>query len=131
MKSRFSACVILVTSSFGALSCSESGAGPGRGSEVVTARAALTSSPNPPGGLAVAQVPQFVAVTFDDNFNTEGMDWATGFFRPLHNPAGGGNAGTFDGAPVRTTFPNNSVYLGGMQASWQTAATDGHEIANH
>lgn len=96
-----------------------------------TTVAALSSSTSPPGGLAVSEVPQFVAVTFDDNFSPEGMDWATGFFRPLRNPAGSGNVGTFDGTPVRTTFPSNSLYLGGMQASWQTAVTDGHELANH
>jgi peptidoglycan/xylan/chitin deacetylase (PgdA/CDA1 family) len=98
---------------------------------VRTAGEDLTRSSSPPGGLQVSQVPQFVAVTFDDNFNTEGMDWATGFFRPLVNPAGSGHARTFDGASVRTTFPSNSVYLGGMQASWQTAVNDGHEFANH
>jgi peptidoglycan/xylan/chitin deacetylase (PgdA/CDA1 family) len=123
MKFWFSLIVIVVTSS----GCG----GQGGKEHVAVTRQALGSSANPPGGLAVAQVPQFVAVTFDDNFSTEGMDWATGFFRPLHNPAGSGNAGTFDGTPARTTFPNNSVYLGGMQASWQTAVNDGHEIANH
>jgi peptidoglycan/xylan/chitin deacetylase (PgdA/CDA1 family) len=92
---------------------------------------ALASSANPPGGLSVSQVPQFVEVTFDDNFTPEGMDWATSFLRPLHNPAGSGNPGTFDGAPVRTTFPSNSLYLSGMQTSWQTAVNDGHEFANH
>jgi hypothetical protein len=76
-------------------------------------------------------VPQFVAVTFDDNFSPEGMDWATGFLRPLKNPAGSGNPATFDGAAVRTTFPSNSLYLSGMQASWETAVSDGHEFANH
>ncbi len=76
-------------------------------------------------------MPQFVAVTFDDNFNAEGMDWATGFLRPLRNPGGSGNPGTFDGFPVRTTFPSNSLYLGGMASSWQTAVSDGHEVANH
>jgi peptidoglycan/xylan/chitin deacetylase (PgdA/CDA1 family) len=93
--------------------------------------AALTRSSAPPGGLQPSQVPQLVAVTFDDNFNAEGMDWATGFFRPLVNSSGSGNPGTFDGTPVRTTFPSNSVYLSGMQASWQTAVNDGHEFANH
>ena len=101
------------------------------GESVGNAAEALAIASSPPGGLAVSQVPQFVSVTFDDNFNTEGMDWATSFFRTLRNPNGSGNPGTFDGALVRTTFPCNSVYLGGMQASWQTAVNDGHEIANH
>src|SRR4051812_3697170 len=58
---------------------------------------ALARSTNPPGGLTVSQVPQFVAVTFDDNFAAEGMDWAVNFFSPLHNPAGTAKAATFDG----------------------------------
>ncbi|HEY8089368.1 MAG TPA: polysaccharide deacetylase family protein, partial [Polyangiaceae bacterium] len=109
--------------------CSASAPAPAE--NVGAAAAALASSTNPPGGLQPSQVPQFVAVTFDDNFSTEGMDWATGFFRGLRNPAGSGNPSTFDGAPVRTTFPCNSVYLGGMQGSWETGVADGHEIANH
>jgi hypothetical protein len=96
-----------------------------------TASAPLASSSSPPGGLTPAQVPQFMAVTFDDGFGAEGMDWANAFFRPLRNPSGSGNARTFDGTPVRTTFPFNSTYLGGMQGSWQSAVNDGHEIANH
>ena len=93
--------------------------------------AALGRSTAPPGGLPVSNVPQLVAVTFDDNFNPEGMDWATGFFRPLVNPTGAHNAATFDGMPVRTTFPSNSTYVSGMRTSWQTAVDDGHEISNH
>src|SRR5216117_3549592 len=108
MKFRQLLFVIGLTFSFGAVGCSGQGGRDG----VAAAREALTSSANPPGGLAVAQVPQFVAVTFDDNFTTEGMDWATSFFRPLRNPNGGGNPGTFDGTPVRTTSPSNSTYLG-------------------
>jgi polysaccharide deacetylase len=95
--------------------------------------AALTRSSAALGGdgAAVTSVPQFVAVTFDDNFNAEAMDWATAFFRPLVNPPGAHDPGTFDGTPVRTTFPSNSTYLGGLQASWQRALDDGHEISNH
>ena len=104
---------------------------PGEPESIGVSREDLARSANPPAGLQSSQVPQFVAVTFDDNFNTEGMDWATGFLRPLVNPAGSGKAGTFDGAPVRTTFPSNSVYLGGMQSSWRAAANDGNEFANH
>jgi hypothetical protein len=94
-------------------------------------RLALARSTSPPGGLAPSQVPQLVAVTFDDNFSSEGMTWATGFYAPLVNPAGSGNAATFDGAPVRTTFYHNSLYLSGAQASWQAAFNAGHEAGDH
>jgi peptidoglycan/xylan/chitin deacetylase (PgdA/CDA1 family) len=91
----------------------------------------LARSLNPPGGLAVSQVPQFVAVTFDDNFGSEGMNWTTDFFAGKTNPAGSGNAGTFDGSPARVSFYHNSTYLSGMQSSWQAAFNAGHELADH
>ena len=92
-----------------------------------------------PPGLSPVDVPQFVAVTFDDNFVsglsdvTGGMTWATDFFRPLTNPAGSAIAGTFDAAPVRTTFFGNCVYLEdeSTRQSWATAVEDGHEFGNH
>ncbi len=92
-----------------------------------------------PPGLSAVDVPQFVAVTFDDNFVsglgdvTGGVTWATDFFRPLVNPAGSAIAGTFDGAPVRTGFYNNCLYLEDQstRTAWTTAFADGHEIGNH
>jgi hypothetical protein len=92
-----------------------------------------------PPGLSPVDVPQFVAVTFDDNFVSGlgdpagGMTWATSFFEPLVNPAGSGFAPTFDGAPVRTSFYDNCVYLEDEKTkqSWATSREDGHEIANH
>ena len=92
---------------------------------------ALARSANPPGGIAAAQAPQFVAVTFDDNFSAEGMTWATSFFAPLRNPAGSGNAATFDGTPARTSFYHNSLYLSGTQSAWRAAFDDGHEAGDH
>ena len=90
-------------------------------------------------GLEPVDVPQFVAVTFDDNFVSGlgdvsgGMTWATTFLKSLQNPAGSSFAPTWDGAPVRTTFYDNCVYLDdeSTKKSWVTARQDGHEIANH
>ncbi len=92
-----------------------------------------------PPGLSPVDVPQFVAVTFDDNFVsglgdvTGGVTWATDFFRALVNPAGSAMDGTFDGALVRTSFYNNCLYLEdqGTRTAWTTAFQDGHEIGNH
>src|SRR5688572_9822364 len=53
----------------------------------------------PPAGLSPSQVPQFVAITFDDNFGDDGMAWANTFFTSKVNPAGSGNGATFDGTP--------------------------------
>lgn len=85
----------------------------------------------PPGGLQIADAPLFVSVTFDDNFDQEGMSWASGFFRELRNPAGAGTAASFDGSPARTTFYITSGYAADMQDSWLAALRDGHELGNH
>jgi hypothetical protein len=94
--------------------------------------APLAWSQSPPG-LHPLDVPQLVAVTFDDNFAPDGMAWATDFFRPLKNPGGAGLGSSFDGTPVRTSFFHNCVYLedAGTRQAWKTAAQDGHETGNH
>ncbi len=84
-----------------------------------------------PRGFQVSQVPQFVSITFDDNFSTEGMDWAIEFFHALHNPLGNGQAETFDATPVRSTFPVTCAYQDGRLETWERLHRDGHELANH
>ncbi len=37
------------------------------------------ASQEPPGGLAPSQVPQFVVLGFDDNYNQKGMQWVNSF----------------------------------------------------
>src|SRR5688500_10641466 len=94
-----------------------------------TLAATLAWSTEPPG-LHPVDAPQFVAVTFDDNFvsgigePSGGMTWATDFLRALKNPVGASLGATFDGTPVRTSFYNNCVYLQdeGTRESWITAA---------
>jgi peptidoglycan/xylan/chitin deacetylase (PgdA/CDA1 family) len=66
------------------------------------------------------------------------MTWVTNFTRNLRNP-GSGNAGTFDGTPVRVSFYSNSTYISDgfvedpvlVKRSWHTAIVDGHETGNH
>ena len=94
-------------------------------------------SQSPPGGLTPAQVPQFVAVTFDDGFGLEdggkgGVNDIVDFMSARKNP-GNGNAGTFDGAPVRTTFYLTSTYGADAanRTAWTRAFKDGHEAADH
>jgi hypothetical protein len=103
------------------------GLGPWTGKDDVMA------SDKPPGGLSVQQVPQFVAVGFDDNPEAAGMNALTGLFRGLKNQAGAGQAATYDGAPVRVTFYMTSTYgsNGATLQSWSTALNDGHEIGDH
>ena len=96
-----------------------------------TTSQALTRSSNPPAGLSASQVPQFVAVTFDDNFGSEGMSWATDLFATRFNPAGSGNTATFDGTAARSSFYHNSTYLSSMQGAWQAAFNAGHELGDH
>ena len=97
-------------------------------------------SQNPPGDFLPAESPQFVAVTFDDNFISGlgdvngGMTFVTDLFKDKKNPAGNGTSGTFDGMPARTSFFFTSLYIEtdeGNRTAWKTAVTDGHEPANH
>jgi peptidoglycan/xylan/chitin deacetylase (PgdA/CDA1 family) len=103
-------------------------------------------SQSPPGGLTASQVPMFVQIGFDDNqrsgLNTSppsGMTWVTEFFRGLRNPAGSGNAATFDNAPARVSFYSNTTYISSgsvedpvlLKRSWKTALDDGHELGSH
>ena len=95
-------------------------------------------SQNPPAGLAANKVPQFVLLGSDDNHQANGM----AFFRQLlsgrKNPAGTGNAATFDGLPMSMSFyiigtniygPNiNSV---GHRDEYMALYNAGHEIGNH
>lgn len=90
-----------------------------------------------PGHLPAGRTPQFVGIGFDDNYAPEGMRWALEMFAPLRNPSGRGDAATFDGAPVRATFFNNTNNGQMVRAdnelgrSYLRAAADGHEIGVH
>ncbi|HXU82983.1 MAG TPA: hypothetical protein VN914_16405 [Polyangia bacterium] len=87
-------------------------------------------SPNPPGGLAPAQVPMFVSLGFDDNPYSEGMNWAVSAFSAVTNPPGKGNAATFDGTPARATFYHSSTYTAAA-GSWKAAYNAGFETGDH
>jgi peptidoglycan/xylan/chitin deacetylase (PgdA/CDA1 family) len=104
-------------------------------------------SQSPPGGLTASQVPMFVVFGFDDNprsgLNTtpaSGVTWVTNYFKTLRNPAGSGNAATFDNALCRVAFYSNATYIDNtgyvedpvlVKRSWNTAIVDGHETGNH
>jgi hypothetical protein len=100
------------------------------------AAAPVAWSQQPPGGLTPAQVPQFVAVTFDDGYGLEdggqgGINTIVDFMATKTNPAGS-NAGTFDGTPVRTTFYLSSTNgTGANLTAWTKAYKAGHEAADH
>jgi peptidoglycan/xylan/chitin deacetylase (PgdA/CDA1 family) len=84
------------------------------GSVTSLAQGPVAWSHDPPGGLKPNQVPQLVSVTFDDNFglaNTAGnptwgggINYINDFWGKHKNPAGSGNAATFDGAGIKATF---------------------------
>jgi Berberine and berberine like/Polysaccharide deacetylase len=108
----------------------------------------------PPAGLEPAEVPQLVAVTFDDNFglavpgSVGGVRAIVKYYAGKHNPAGKGNAAEFDAVPIRTTLFDTSIYMvesskrvlganqgedqkGRNRAAWKSALAAGHEIADH
>lgn len=92
------------------------------------------ASPQPPGRLAVADVPQFVMLGFDDNPDVDAMQWFTGFLESRNNPSGTGDALHFDGAPLRAAFYSNGKYFAtnpGLAELHLAAFRAGHEIANH
>jgi hypothetical protein len=114
----------------------------------IDVKAARAPSPLPPGGLEPREVPQFVAFGFDDNGiagrrrdgEAEAAAWVVEAFGSRRNPAGSGNALTFDGAPCRATFFQTSGYLDGsldcpdpedLAVLLGEAASAGFELANH
>ena len=108
----------------------------------------VSSTASPQG-----KVPQFVAITFDDNFGLAapgavgGVRATIKYFAGKRNPAGRGNAADFDGFPIRTTFFDTSIYavdssrkvLGHRgedwnsrnRLAWKAAIMAGHEMADH
>jgi hypothetical protein len=88
-------------------------------------------SKDPPGGLKPEQVPMLVSMGFDDNPYADGVNWVAGEFSKLKNPAGTGQAGTFDGTPARATFYDTSSYGGAAGSAWKAAYAAGFELGNH
>lgn len=91
-------------------------------------------SPLPPADLAVAEVPQFVMIGFDDNPDVAPLRWILDHAADLTNPAGRGQAATFDGSPVRFAFYSNTKYLDSsreLSELHHAACQAGHEIGNH
>jgi peptidoglycan/xylan/chitin deacetylase (PgdA/CDA1 family) len=109
----------------------------------------------PPAGLAPDQVPQFVVFGSDDNGYAGlegsgaegGLHFLTTLFADRRNPAGSGNAGTFDGAAAHYSFYVNTHYITGeataaygtvvwddpvwVKRAWKEAIDAGHEIGVH
>lgn len=93
----------------------------------------LAPAAQPPGGLAPAQVPQFILLGYDDNQSVEPMTWFVEQLDRRRNPRGTGNAATFDGAPVRMIYFSNGRYWDdpAIVAIHHRAVEAGHELANH
>lgn len=101
----------------------------------------------PPGGLSVEQVPLFVSFGTDDNPYSGlegsggggGMHYLTELFASRTNPAGSGNALTFDGSPLHYSFYVNTKFITTegeedpkfVRQSWKEAIEQGHEIGVH
>jgi peptidoglycan/xylan/chitin deacetylase (PgdA/CDA1 family) len=107
----------------------------------------VAASQMPPCGLAPNQVPQFVSVHFDDNAysglqgsnGTGGVDWIVQMMRNKHNPAGSGNAATYDGTPALVGFYFTTYYIAVwgnesnayVKRAWHEALQAGFEVGNH
>ncbi|HVR61778.1 MAG TPA: hypothetical protein VMU50_07745 [Polyangia bacterium] len=110
-------------------------------------------SSRPPGGLSPDRVPQLVALTFDDLAYSGiegstgmgaivdgGVRWAaTDLISGLANPAGSGQAATYDGTPVRVSLFGSSIYVGIWESesptfvkrAWHDGWAAGNEMNNH
>ena len=84
-------------------------------------------------GFEPEELPQFVGISFDDNFSVNNILWTNELFQALVNPAGQGISNNYDGTPVRVTFFSNSTYLetDGVPEAWKESLDAGHEIGNH
>jgi hypothetical protein len=95
----------------------------------------MAPSFRPPGGLTPDQVPQFIVLGIDDNRYADGMEWVLDQLEARHNPAGTGNARTYDGRPLRASFyyMSSALEVGGaaLLTQWQRAVAAGHEVGNH
>jgi hypothetical protein len=104
-------------------------------------------SQHPPMGLPVNKVPQFVSFGFDDNGysgldgsnGTGGFSWSTTLASTRHNPAGSGNAGSYDGTPIKFSYYLTTYYISTwgsesptyVKRAWHKGLTDGHEMGDH
>jgi len=85
----------------------------------------IPRSSNPPAGLAPADVPQFVALGWDDNGFLEAFNWAANMLRVRD---------------LKTTFFFTTTYIsdgstmanpGFLRGSWRAAYEASHEIGHH
>ena len=114
----------------------------------VNSRAAVSSlgwSRKPPGGLEAKEIPQFVSITFDDNFGLAdpraegGIPLIVDFYKGKKNA---------DGTLIGATFYHTSIYVvdsakkviggksgedheGRNRKAWAAALQAGHEAAAH
>ena len=97
-------------------------------------------SQSPPNGLSVSKVPQFISFGFDDNGYADGIYWTANTFKNLINPAGTGQAATYDGAPARMSFYSTTSYFDtttaadcpdSVKLALNYAYINGFEIGNH
>lgn len=115
----------------------------------------VAPSVDPPAGLTARQVPMFVVLGSDDNgyagLESEpgsGITFLLELFKGRKNPAGKGNAATFDGAPAHLAFYVETAFLSGsndlptpsdaggdppaeVKKALRAAFDAGHEIGCH
>jgi len=73
----------------------------------------VPASTNPPCGLTAQQVPMFVGISFDDNSQAAGVQWAVDMLATRG----------------KASFYITSTYA--LADAWKAAYTAGHEIGNH
>ncbi len=93
--------------------------------------ASQTQSNLPPANIPADKAPLFIFIGSDDNYGN-GMPLFLDYLENKENPAGTGQSGTFDSAPVRMSFYSNTCYQNVTWMEWhQRALDDGHELGLH
>ncbi|MCL2721619.1 MAG: hypothetical protein FWD47_09820, partial [Treponema sp.] len=88
-------------------------------------------SQNPPRDLKAENIPQFIAVGFDDNEKVEGMNWAVDTFSSRKNPDGTNCSCAFYNTTSGITKTEAADPVPLVRKSWKYALDKGFEIGCH
>lgn len=94
--------------------------------------------------IPLNKVPMFICFGWDDNgvadkANEGGATWIRNYLKDKKNPAGSGQAATYDGSAMRSAFYFTAKYAvkwnyenyPDVRAVWKDLYADGHEVGNH
>lgn len=94
--------------------------------------------------IPLEKVPMLICFGWDDNgiadiSNNGAATWIRNYLKDKQNPAGAGQAETFDGSPMRSSFYFTGKYAEtwvyenytNVRKAWDSLYVDGHEVGAH